>query len=294
MSNLDPEALFTLLVTDLPQAAREHVFVVGSLAAAYHHRVALGHRGVNTKDADLVVHPSGDVASCASMAERLLSLGWRRHRDCYPSDPQVNADSMRVIRLRPPDSDRYFIEFLNLPANGQLEQKKWVPVEVAGGWYALPTFRFQGLTAIGRLKSKVGLEYASPPTMALANLLSHSTVKDDYMSAPIGGRKIRRASKDLGRVLALAHLCGRDETESWLAIWRDALKACFPDDWAPLSKNVGSGLRSLLRRSELLDEAHHTCADGLLAGMNVTADNLTATGERLIHDVIEPFEAGGS
>lgn len=166
-------------------------------------------------------------------------------------------------------------------------------MEVAGGWYGLPTFRFQGLTAVGRLRSEIGMEYASPATMALANLLAHRVVTSDTMSGLIGGRTIRRASKDLGRVLALARLCGRDDTELWLDPWRDALKRCFPDEWAHLSANVGAGLRTLLQRPELLIEAHHTCAVGLLAGMNVTPDQLAVTGERLIQDVIEPFELEG-
>ena len=79
---LDPELLFQRLVDDLPTDLQEHAFVVGSLAAAYHFRVELRRQGVNTKDADLVVHPAGHTVSCAAMAERLLDLGWRRHRDC--------------------------------------------------------------------------------------------------------------------------------------------------------------------------------------------------------------------
>lgn len=119
MTALDPEALFELLVADLPQALREHVFVVGSLAAAYHFRVVLEGRGVNTKDADLLVHPSGDVASCAAMAERLMGLGWRRHPDCYPSSAEVEPNELRAIRLFPPTSDDYFIGSSTCPGVGR-------------------------------------------------------------------------------------------------------------------------------------------------------------------------------
>ena len=65
MKRLEPEPLFEQLVSDLPSALHEHVFVVGSLAAAYHFRVELRQQGVNTKDADLVIHPAGDTVSCA-------------------------------------------------------------------------------------------------------------------------------------------------------------------------------------------------------------------------------------
>ena len=73
---LDPEQLFQRLMEDLPIELQSDIFVVGSLAAAYHFRVKLQQQGVNTKDADLVVHPAGNTSSCAGMAERLLdSLG---------------------------------------------------------------------------------------------------------------------------------------------------------------------------------------------------------------------------
>lgn len=46
---LDPEPLFQRLIDDLPDDLHAHVFVVGSLAAAYHFRVELQRQGVNTE-----------------------------------------------------------------------------------------------------------------------------------------------------------------------------------------------------------------------------------------------------
>ncbi|MBX3415396.1 MAG: hypothetical protein KF708_22120, partial [Pirellulales bacterium] len=77
MNRLDPETLFQRLATDLPPTLRKHLFVTGSLAAAYHFRDQLIGRAVNTKDADLVVHPAGDTESCCRIAQQLLQLGWR-------------------------------------------------------------------------------------------------------------------------------------------------------------------------------------------------------------------------
>jgi len=288
---LDPEPLFERLVHDLPADLHEHVFVVGSLAAAYHFRVQLERQGVNTKDADLVVHPAGDTVSCAGMAERLLDLGWRQHPDCYPSPSAEPTASLRAIRLYPPETEDYFVEFLNLPELAQDEVKRWVPVKVRQGWYGLPTFKFQGLCACGRLKSEQGLAYASPAMMALANLLSHPVVRRERMSAPIGEREILRSAKDLGRVLALAHLATREDVEAWLEPWVEGLEACFPENWREFAGSMGSGLRTLLAQDAILDEAWHTCEIGLLRGRGVTMDNLRATGERVLMDVIEPLEA---
>jgi hypothetical protein len=104
---------------------------------------------------------------------------------------------------------------LNLPEHGQREAKCWIPVNLADGWYGLPSFRFMGLTASYRLRSESGLEYASPAMMALANLLSHPMVGNERIqSGPMQG--FLRSAKDLGRVLALARLAGRDETETWV------------------------------------------------------------------------------
>jgi hypothetical protein len=287
---LDPEPLFKRLVDDLPDESHAHVFVVGSLAAAYHFRVQLQRQGVNTKDADLVVHPAGDSISCGGMAERLLDLGWQRHPECYAAASPEPADDLRAIRLYPPDSAEYFVEFLNLPELGQQEIKKWIPVEVAGGWYGLPTFRFQGLSAHDRLRSEQGLEYASPAMMTLPNLLSHPIVRPERMSQPIGGRKIRRSAKDLGRVLAIAQLSTREDVEAWLEPWLAGLKACFPLEWRELARSAGSGLRELLAKEDVLAEALHTCEAGLLRGRGVTLENLAAVGEQVLVDLVEPLE----
>lgn len=291
MTQLDPVPLFERLARDLPADLHGNAIVVGSLAAAYHFRDRLQRRGVNTKDADLVVHPAGDTVSCAGMASRLLAIGWQRHPKCYASESPEPADALRAIRLYPPDSEAYFVEFLSLPEADQEPASLWVPVEVDGGWYGLPTFRFIGLAACGRLRSEAGIEYAAPGMMALANLLSHRVVLPDRMSDPIGGRAILRAAKDLGRVLALAHLSTRDDVEGWLAPWRDGLARCFPVLGRSLASRAGDGLRELLAKPDALEEAHHTCEVGLLQGQRVTVDNLRATGERVLVDLIEPFEA---
>jgi hypothetical protein len=125
--------------------------------------------------------------------------------------------------------------------------------------------------------------------MALANLLSHSAVGNQRMSAPIGGRAILRSAKDLGRVLALAWLSGRDAAERWLEEWEPALRGCFPRRWRSLARGAGSGLQELLDNREALEEARITTEVGLLSGRGVTAENLRAVGLQLAADVLTPL-----
>lgn len=293
MKRVDPKALFARMANELPEELRKHLFVVGSLAAAHHFAEALVDGGVRTKDADLVVHPAGDTASAKEIAERLLVLGWRRRDDCFAQESSEPADELRAIRLYPPDHDDYYVELLNVPAQGSTS-KQWLPVQLDDGWYGLPSFEFLGLTAVDRQRTASGVEYASPAMMALANLLSHPTSGSARMSTAIDGRDILRSAKDLGRVLALARLAGREETEGWWKHWRLALKECFPDRWRELAMRVGDGLRELLDDDAVFEEAWFTCDVGLLNGKGVTADALRATARRLLVDAIEPLEVAAS
>jgi hypothetical protein len=120
---------------------------------------------------------------------------------------------LRAIRLAPPDSDAYFLELLNVPATDQTIAKQWMPVKLDDGWYGLPSFRFMGLTAYFRRKSAAGLEYAAPSMMALSNLLAHHEIGISRIDAGETAGVLRSA-KDLGRVISLAHLAGREATEA--------------------------------------------------------------------------------
>jgi hypothetical protein len=115
------------------------------------------------------------------------------------------------------------------------------------------------------------------------------------MSGLIGGRRIKRSNKDLGRVLALALLAERKNEDSllaWARLWPDALQARFPARWRELALQAGQGVRQLLKQDheEDFDEALHTCAYGLLASQPPTNALLRTAGERLLVDAIEPLE----
>lgn len=288
MTFLDPELLFDRIASDIPRELQRHLFIVGSLAAARHYQAQLRGRGINTKDADLMIHPAGDTMSCRQMAMRLLQEGWKRIEGCHGRPTPVPADTLRAIRLSPPDSVHYFIEFLNIPAIEQAENKLWIPVELPDGWYALPSFRFMGLLAIDRRTSQAGLEYADPAMMALTNLLSHPRLGAARIeSGEMQG--LLRSAKDLGRVMALARLEGLTEIKNWGGRWLPALQHCFPQSWKGLLAQVGTGLEELLHDDNAMGEAHQTTEFGLLSGLGVSVEMLRATGERLLQDVIRPL-----
>lgn len=118
-------------------------------------------------------------------------------------------------------------------------------MQLRDGWYGLPSFRFLGVVSIGRIASHVGLEYAQPSMMALTNLMSHPQVGTIRIASG-DMRGVLRSAKDLGRVIALARLEGREGTEAWKEHWLRAIQECFPTSWKALLINVGSGLEELL------------------------------------------------
>ena len=289
MIEVDHRQLFARIAAELPQELLGHVFVAGSLAAACHFADELSGRGVKTKDADLVIHPAGDVKTAAEIAATLIAKGWRPKDDCYPSNTAEPAEDLRAIRLYPPEHSEYFVELLNVPEPGRTTAKSWVAIELDDGWYGLPSFEFLALAAVDREASDSGLEYAAPCMMALANLLSHPTLGSARMTGLVGGRAILRSAKDVGRVLALAWLAGPDETDRWAERWRFALKQCFPERWQTLASRAGDGLRALLDDAGPFEEAWFTCDTGLLSGKGVTQEQLRATAQRLLVDCVEPL-----
>jgi hypothetical protein len=293
MNRLDARALFARLASDIPRECLGHLFVTGSLAAAYHYEAVLRGRGINTKDADIVVHPAGDVGSCQTVAQTLLDSGWQKHRDCYSRATPAPPEQLRAIRLYPPKSNAYFVEFLSVPANQQRKPIVWTPVQLTDGWYGLPSFRYLGIAALGRQTSDEGLEYADPAMMAAANLLSHPEVGSARIESG-DLRGVLRSAKDLGRVIALARLEGRDGTEAWRERWLAAIKTCFPTGWRQLVAAMGSGLQEMLDDDNAMEDARTTTDIGLLNGLGVTIEQLRVTGRRLMEDVVLPLRTEGT
>ncbi len=290
MSNLDPELIFDVIASQLPKELHEHVLIIGSLAAAYHYKARLRIDAINTKDADVVVQPAGADEECKTIANRLLAEGWRRRERCVPKASQAELVEDDVIRLHPPKSDIYFVELLALPRPDQTEPKKLIPVELVDGWHVLPAFRHLRLVALEQRTSKQGLQYAAPEMMALSNLLAHRTLGTHKTTEEIGGRRLIRSAKDLGRVLALAELAGRAETEQWPEAWEKALRRLYtPAEVADLGAHAGDGFAELFTDLDALADALLAVDIGLLNGFGMTREALRATADRLVVDALDPL-----
>ncbi|MFU8832119.1 MAG: hypothetical protein ACNA7J_08185 [Wenzhouxiangella sp.] len=210
-----------------------------------------------------------------------------------PGDANTPTDQLPVVRLVPPDEDQWFLELLSSPDSSQQRGQQFQRLETDFGHFALCSFRFLALAEIDPLPTDAGLKIARPEMMALANLLHHPQLGTQTMSGLIAGRRIRRSSKDLGRVLALAFLAERadeEAIESWPECWATALRTTFPKDCEAWLANIGSGLEQMLQNThtEILEEAHHTCVTGLLARYRPGLETFHALGRRVMGELIEP------
>ncbi len=294
--NMDPKTLFDMVANTIPRDLHGNILIVGSLAAAFHYRAKLTGQAVATKDADVVVHPAGSVHECAQIAKRLLEAGWSRVVDppCRPQPEREPVETLRAIRLQPKDIEAFFVELIGMPPRDQREAKRWTPCQLVevpeggAGWYGIPSFRFMALLESDRRRTEYGIEHASPPLMALANLLSHQRVGEARIES--GEQKgLLRSAKDLGRVLSLFWLEDRAVSEGWPDTWERALRAHFADEARALAANAGAGLRELLAHPTGLDDAYATTNVGLLRGHDVTPERLKIAGEQILQDLIDPL-----
>jgi hypothetical protein len=158
---------------------------------------------------------------------------------------------------------------------------------LAEGHFGLPSFRYLSVATLHPIPaSNLGIRYGRPEMMALANLLEHAEIKPGRMSGLFAGRAIKRSNKDLGRVLALAILADLDDFRPWADLWRSSLETCFPTEWRELASRAGEGLKALLESPNDLEEARHTCINGLLASCQPSASAFRAAGDRLYGDAL--------
>jgi hypothetical protein len=285
---LDPQAILQRLKAAIPTRFHRDLVVVGSLAAACHFAEKLAGNPINTKDADVLVEPTGSVRACQRMAEGLLQRGWehRREKGFDPQPSRRSKEKKPYIKLKLPGERDFFVEFLGIPRKDEQATKREVDLKLPDGWYSMPVFRFMRLATVSPRTSTSGLKVAAPWMMALANLLSHPTIGTKTMSYD----HRLRASKDLGRVLAIAQLSERSDLEQWPALWLAALKACFPKSWRRLAPGVGRGLVELFKNGTAVGDAVATVGGlGLMRGYRVTRESLEAAAEQLQLLAIEPF-----
>jgi hypothetical protein len=301
MSQVSPSQIFQEVAAAIPESCRGNIVIIGSIAAGYHFFGDDTTKVVRTKDIDCVLEPFNvAVHAGETIATQLLEAGWKRRligEHQKPGTSETPTNQLPAIRLYPPDAnpnseEAWFVEFLTVPKNSKSSEKEWTRLSLPQGDFGLPTFRYLSLTAFDPLPAgDLGIRYARTELMALSNMLAHPSIGSETMSSPIAGESIKRANKDLGRVLAITTLADLDDYRPWADTWKSALKTVFPDDWQTHALNAGSGFRELLSSPSDLNEALHTCTYGLLNSNPVSINALIAAGQRLEADAIETLES---
>lgn len=300
MSARDPEARLVSPGLVLEEIARSvlgdclgHMTIIGSLAAGWRFFGDRKEMLVQTKDADCLLSPHFQaIPRSAEIVERLFQDDWSYHASedwPSPGTPSTPGVQLPAIRLDPPNAEGWFLELLSTPPPGEGPGQIWSRVSTSRGDFGICSFRFSALLTLDPLPTPHGLAVARPEFLVLANLLEHSAIRPDTMSGLIGGRRLKRSNKDLGRVLAIAWLSEREDEDalmSWPETWSRGLKTAFPELWPELAAMSGDGLRELLeeRHTQDFEEACHTCRNGLLARRPHSARDLRAAGLRLLEE----------
>jgi hypothetical protein len=298
-NELTPAQVMEQVAQAIPEACRSNVIIIGSLAAGYPFFGNDRSKAIRTKDVDAMFSPHAMAAGAArEVTETLLAANWTVRQEGEfgePGDANTPDDKLPLVRLRPPHQAQWFLELMSAPgadSDGEMI-KKLDRVETQAGHFALCSFGFLGLAEHVPLITEWRVRYARPEMMALANLLHHPTIGTATISGGFfGATPVKRANKDLGRVLALAYLSlerDRDAMEKWSQAWRDALSARYPLRVEDLTTRLGLGLVELMGSRDDFNEAVRTCSLGLLRSLDVGPDALDATARRLIAEAIEPL-----
>lgn len=299
MRTVRPRQALREIAEAIPRDCMDNLTIIGSLAAGFHFEDLITGMAIRTKDADGLISPRIEAVEAGrAITERLFQEGWRFRSDGEFGEPgtTVTADrDLPAVRLYPPDGSEWFIELLTVPESPEDLEKNWVRLITSGGHFGLPSFGYLAIAGYTPDTTELGIRIARPEMMALANMLEHPIIRPDLMSGLIAGRKIKRSNKDLGRVLAISLLASRRDEDAllgWPTLWQKGLQDILPQSWEDKCLQAGSGIREMLEIAhELdLDEAHHTCVNGLLASVPPTMEQLRIAGDRLLVDAIEPLE----
>jgi hypothetical protein len=268
--------------------------VIGSLAAAYQLFAESDEGLVRTKDIDCMLVPRLEaVRAGKSVADALLASGWRRPTQgphAMPGTAATRDMDLPVVRLYPPDTGDWYIELLSSLDASDERDRAFDRVALSDGSHcAVASFRHLDVAAQEPIETPEGLRCARLEMLALSSLLRNPSIRSERMLAP-GGLGPRRSNKDLGRVLAIARLAGRDAVAEWPTAFMAALGALYPVRWRELASRAGDGIRALLASEGDLREALDISKVGLLAHVRMSPGEFRIVGERLLVDAIEPLE----
>ena len=212
--------------------------------------------------------------------------------------PEELVEALPMVRLKPPGGHenprQWFLELLSAPPRyvAATPSKKLQRVPTTIGDFAICSFDYLALAECEPLPTASGLRIARPEMMALANMLHHPVIG----AALIAGTDYKRSNKDLGRVLALAHLTikrdlqhGTDELGQWPARMWSALQAKFGSEAGELATGAGAGIDALLASEADLAQGLAIANIGLLASMDLGLEAIRATGRRLQAEVLGPL-----
>ncbi len=297
MTGLSPRAVLAHVAAHVPPSCKPNLIVVGSLAAAYQLIADDPAAVVQTKDIDCVLVPRLEaVRAGTDVTEALLAAGWRRRTQgahARPGRAATPDSELPVIRLYPPDTVDWYVELLSVLEPDDPRDRTFDRVVLGDGThYAVASFRHLDVVAHRPLATAEGLYSARLPMLVLSNLLRNPVIRPDRMIAgEVPGP--RRSNKDLGRVLTIAEMAGRDVVATWPEDWEDVAEAMPGERWRAAGA-VGDGVRALLASEHDLREALAVSLVGLLASRPLTLDQFRLAGERLLVDAIEPFEEQAS
>jgi hypothetical protein len=273
MHLVDPELVIRSLAAAVPPDRRQHIVIIGSLAAGYH-CFRDRHLAVRTKDVDCLLEPRRTAPEAAvDITNALFDADWtfKPWDDFRLGTAETALEKLAVVRLYPPGINDWFIELLTTARPGSPHRD---PERITTNHGDLQLCGFPNLDLAAFRAAEVdGIRVAQPAMLALVNLIGHAEASAATMSKPIAGRvSMLRSSKDLGRVLALAYLVevadatGLAGVDAWPAIWREALLERYPESMAQIAASCGNGLLRLRDQAAQIADAQHTAVNGLLSG----------------------------
>jgi len=130
-----------------------------------------------------------------------------------------------------------------------------------GGHYAVASFRYLDVAAYRAIETPEGIRCARLEMLALSNLPRNPVIRPERIQTPVGPGP-KRSNKDLGRVLAIARLAGREVVAEWPAACAEALRGLHASQWMTPDEFRAVAERLVVDAIDPLGEAARRAAEG--------------------------------